>query len=295
VRAIGAFIRLSRPLFLYGGFAGVALGAAVAAWSGRRVDLSLYAWAQALVTAFHLMVHYANEYYDRDGDEGGERTIWSGGSGVLASGGLSPRVALVAAGVCAAAGLGVTARFALSGNSTVALLGLAIFALAWCYSAPPARLAARGLGELDAALVVGVLVPCTGYAAFAGQVDADILRPALICGLAMLGMMVAVEIPDRQADAAAGKRNWVVLFGEGTARWIVVVAGLASAANLVLSGLRVAGDPRPLFAVVAPGVVAVVLAVEARSARPGLVARGGIALYAATVTGLAALYALTAR
>jgi 1,4-dihydroxy-2-naphthoate octaprenyltransferase len=295
VGAIGAFVRLSRPLFLYGGFAGVALGAAVAAWSGGRIDLGTYAWAQALVTAFHLMVHYANDYYDREGDRAAERTVWSGGSGVLASGGLPARVALIAAGVCAAAGLAVTASFALSGNSTVALLGLAIFAFAWCYSAPPVRLAARGLGELDAALVVGVLVPCAGYAAFTGQIDAEILRPALICGLAMLGMMVAVEIPDRQADAAAGKRNWVVLFGEGAARWIVVSAGLASAVNLVLTGLRVAGDPRPLFAVVAPGVVAVALAVEARLARPALVARGGIALYAATVTGLAALYALTAR
>jgi 1,4-dihydroxy-2-naphthoate octaprenyltransferase len=288
-------MRLSRPLFLYGGFAGVALGAAVAAWAGWRIDLGTYAWTQALVTAFHLMVHYANDYYDRDGDRIGERTVWSGGSGVLASGGLQPKVALIAAAVCAAAGFAVTARFALSGNSAVALLGLAIFAFAWCYSAPPLRLAARGLGELDAALVVGVLVPCVGYAAFTGQVDAEILRPALICGLAMLGMMVAVEIPDRLADAAAGKRNWVVLFGEGAARSIVVFAGLTSAANLVLTGLRVTGDLRPLFAVVAPGVVAVALAVEACSARPALVARGGIALYAATVTGLVALYALTVR
>jgi 1,4-dihydroxy-2-naphthoate polyprenyltransferase len=295
VRSIGAFMRLSRPLFLYGGFAGVALGAAVAAWSGRRIDLTTYSWAQALVTAFHLMVHYANDYYDRGGDHAVDRTLWSGGSGVLASGDLPPRVALIAAGVCAAAGLAVTARFALAGNSTVALLGLAIFAFAWCYSAPPMRLAARGLGELDAALVVAVLVPCAGYAAFTGRVDAEILRPALVCGLAMIGMMVAVELPDRQVDAAAGKRNWVARFGERAARRIVVFAGLATAANLVLTGLRVAGDPRPLFAIVAPGIVAVALAFEARSARPALVAVGGIALYAATVTGLAALYALTAR
>ncbi len=295
MRAIRAFLRLSRPLFLYAGFAGVALGAAVAAWSGRHIDPASYAWAQALVTAFHLMVHYANEYYDRDGDHAVERTVWSGGSGVLAGGELAPRVALIAAGACAAAGLAVTTRFALAGNSVIALLGLAIFAFAWCYSAPPVRLAARGLGELDAALVVGMLVPCAGYAAFTGRLDAEILRPALVCGLAMLGMMVAVELPDKQADAAAGKRNWVVRFGEGAARRIVVFAGLATAANLALAGLRVASDPRPLFAVVAPGIVAVVLAFEARAARPALVALGGIALYAATVTGLAALYALSAR
>jgi len=288
-------VRLSRPLFLYGGFAGVALGAAVAAWSGRRIEPTAYAWVQAMVTAFHLMVHYANDYYDRDGDRAAERTVWSGGSGVLAGRELQPRVALIAAGVCAAAGLAVTARFALTGNTAVALLGVAIFAFAWYYSAPPVRLAARGLGELDAALVVGLLVPCAGYAAFTGRVDADILRPALVCGLAMLGMMVAVELPDRQVDTDAGKRTWVVRLGEGAARRIVVFAALVTVANLALTGLRVAPDPRPLVAIVTPGVVAVALAFEARSARPALVALGGIALYAATVTGLAALYALTAR
>jgi 1,4-dihydroxy-2-naphthoate polyprenyltransferase len=294
VRALWAFVRLSRPLFLYGGFAGVALGAAVAAWSGHRLDAATYAWVQVLVTAFHLMVHYANDYFDRHGDRGAARTAWSGGSGVL-GGDLAPGVALAAALVCAAAGLLATARFAFAGNVPVALLGLAIAGFAWWYSAPPLRLAARGLGELDAALVVGILVPCTAYAAFAGRVDGEIVRSSLVCALAMLGMMIAVEVPDRAADAAAGKRNWVVRFGESAGRLALAGTGVATALNLALTGLRVAPDPRPLFAIVVPGVVAMVVAFEARTARPALVAFAGVALYAATVTGLAALYAVTAR
>ncbi|MDQ6942959.1 MAG: prenyltransferase, partial [Candidatus Eremiobacteraeota bacterium] len=165
-----AFIRLSRPLFLYGGFAGVALGAAVAHAAGLRLDVAAYVWVQALVTSFQLMVHYANDYFDREADAHATRTAWSGGSGVLTAHMLSPRVALVAALVCAALGLVVTARFALAGNAPVAWLGLAIGVLAWCYSAPPVRFAARGLGELDAALVVAVLVPLAGFAAFAQRI-----------------------------------------------------------------------------------------------------------------------------
>ena len=63
-----AFVRLSRPLFLYGGFAGVALGAAVAHAQRLRLDVATYLWAQALVTSFQLMVHYANDYFDREAD-----------------------------------------------------------------------------------------------------------------------------------------------------------------------------------------------------------------------------------
>ncbi len=153
MRALLAFLRLSRPLFLYGGFAGVALGAAVARHLGHALDAAAYLWAQGLVSAFHLMVHYANDYFDRAADRHAaalrsERTPWSGGSGVLTAGELPPHVALVAALVCAALGLVATAHFALSGNRAVAGLGLAILVFAWCYSAPPVRFAARGLGEL---------------------------------------------------------------------------------------------------------------------------------------------------
>jgi hypothetical protein len=126
VRALAAFVRLTRPLFLYGGFAGVALGAAVAVWSGHRLDAATYAWAQAAVTAFQLMVHYANDYFDRDGDRAGARTSWSGGSGVLAEGTLPPHVALVAALVCASAGAAASAHFALAGNAVAAAIGIAI-------------------------------------------------------------------------------------------------------------------------------------------------------------------------
>ena len=305
MRALLAFVRLSRPLFLYGGVAGVALGAAVARHLGHPLDLATYLWVQGLVSAFHLMVHYANDYFDRAADAhaladgsgpravgGGRRTPWSGGSGVLVAGELPARAALVAALVCAALGLLATAHFALTGNNSVTALGLAILVFAWVYSAPPLRLAARGLGELDTALVVAVLVPCAGFAAFAGTVAPAMLLVTLPCALAMLAMMLGVEMPDAGTDHLAGKRNLVVRWGVAAA--YVALTGLAVATVAALLPQAHAAAGRLGLLAVAPAVAcAGLLYLQARRGdwRPSRAALLGVALYATTVTGLAAAFA----
>ena len=78
-----AFLRLSRPKFLIGGVLGFAFGASIAAFEGFAIPLPLYAGGQILVSAFHLMVHYANDYFDRASDARTARTPFSGGSGTL--------------------------------------------------------------------------------------------------------------------------------------------------------------------------------------------------------------------
>ncbi len=104
-----------------GGFAAFGLGAAVACFDGYALDWRAYLLGQLIVTSFHLMVHFANDYFDRESDVLGVRTPWSGGSGVLPEGALPAWVALAAARVCAAAGCaatlvaGVTGAFVLAG------------------------------------------------------------------------------------------------------------------------------------------------------------------------------------
>jgi 1,4-dihydroxy-2-naphthoate octaprenyltransferase len=290
-----AFVRLSRPLFLYGGFAGVALGAAVARSAGARIDAAEYVWVQAMVTAFQLMVHYANDYFDRDADAHAMPTAWSGGSGVLAAGTLHPSVALGAALLCAALGLIAAARFALAGNATVAWLALAIVVLAWCYSAPPVRLAARGLGEIDTALVVAVLVPFAGCAAFAGRLAEPLSTVVTSTGLAMFAMMLCVELPDAGWDRAAGKRNLVVRLGPSRAWQLITLATVIGVAHAVVVAYRAGAGPR-LLALVPATVAAVGLVRLVRGdPRPASIALWGVALYAATVTGLAVVYATLAR
>jgi 1,4-dihydroxy-2-naphthoate octaprenyltransferase len=278
-----AFVRLSRPKFLVGGFAGFALGAAIAAYEGTPVTLARYAAGQAMVTAFHLMTHYANDYFDRSSDRHGEPTAFSGGSGVLVSGDLSPRTALVAALACAAIGLVAVAGFARAGQPVTAWIGAAIGALAWSYSAPPLRLADRGLGEADTAAVVAVLVPLAGYAVFTGTVDGLALAATLAPACAMFAMMLAVEWPDREADAAGGKRNLLVRFGPAAAARMAAAGALLIVPALFVAIGRGAPWLGAAFALLLVPLVAGFIGWFRSQRSPVELAARGVALFLLTV------------
>jgi 1,4-dihydroxy-2-naphthoate octaprenyltransferase len=258
VRRAGALVRLARPVFLLGGFAGFALGAVVARFDGYALDWRTYLWGQFIVTAFHLMVHFANDFYDQKTDVLGTRTFWSGGSGVLPEGALAPWVALGAARVCAAAGAAASLSVALTGNVALGLVGLAIGGLAWAYSAPPLRLLARGLGELDTVAVVALLVPLAGYTAFAHALGAHVLLATIPGACAMFAMILAVEIPDVAADTASGKRNLVVRWGVASAS--IAARTFASSAVLLVLLVGSAGFAAPGLAFISVIPVALVAA-----------------------------------
>jgi 1,4-dihydroxy-2-naphthoate octaprenyltransferase len=285
LRRIVAFARLARPAFLVGGFTGFALGAAVARFDGYALDWRAYALGQVLVTSFHLMVHFANDYFDQETDALTVRTAWSGGSGVLPNGELPPSVALIASLACAAGGLAATAAAFARGNTAIAVIGVVIGVLGWGYSAPPLRLLARGLGELDTIAVVAVLVPLAGYAAFAHGTGPHALLATLPGACAMFAMMLTVEIPDVAADAATGKRNLVVRWG--TQRAVRTARALAAAAvlALVLVGTEAFAAPAvvALAALPVAAIAAAYAAVE-RLRRVPLVSAEllGVALYGVT-------------
>ena len=92
-------LKMGRPLFLGGGFLLYGLGAAIAALNSPDgvIDGRLYLLGQAAVTAFQLMTHYANDYFDFEADKANlTPTPWSGGSRVLVGGGLPQATALIA-------------------------------------------------------------------------------------------------------------------------------------------------------------------------------------------------------
>ena len=278
---IAAFVRLSRLEFLVGGFAGFGLGAAVAAHAGARITLLSYAAGQLMVTAFHLMTHYANEFFDLEGDRFGAATPFSGGSGVLVTGTLPPQTARTAALVCAALGISVCAALAWTGPPLAAGLGIAIGGGAWAYSAPPLRFAARGWGELDTALVVAVLVPLAGYAMFTGSIDGRAFAATIAPAAAMFAMMIAVEWPDRNADIRAGKRNLLVRLGPIPAANIATLSAVAVVPCMALVLGFVTGPGGGVFALLAALPVLAFAACVRRSATPPdeVAARGGHPLH----------------
>lgn len=229
LRPLVAFLRLGRPLFLGGGFLLFALGAALARWAGHAIDLPRYLLGQATVTAFQWMTHYANDYFDYAADRANTTpTQWSGGSRVLANGELPRGVALVAALVLGAIGcvLGTALVTRSPHGALVAATLVAMAVLAWQYSAPPLRLCATGLGELDTAIVVTVLVPLLGFVVQAPDLVGARQVALAIVPLALLqfAMLVAIEFPDAISDAAENKRTLVVRLGTAAAArlWIAI-------------------------------------------------------------------------
>jgi 1,4-dihydroxy-2-naphthoate octaprenyltransferase len=242
VSRVVAFIRLGRPLFLGGGFLLFALGAAIAAHQGATIDPVLYVLGQLAVTAFQLMTHYANEYFDLAVDRANATpTKWSGGSRVLVAGELPPSVALAAARALLVFGAAISAVIAYRTDLAIATALAAIAILAWSYSAPPLRLCASGSGELATAIVVTVLVPWLGFALHGGP-DVVMLVVA-IAPLAMLqlAMLLAIEFPDAAGDAATGKRTLVVRLGAPAAARLYV--GLTAGAYMWISAAWQFGLP----------------------------------------------------
>ena len=235
MRSVLAFIRLGRPLFLGGGFLLFALGASIAAWSGHSIDRERYIQGQIAVTAFQLMTHYANDYYDYAADLANlTPTKWSGGSRVLPQGELPRSVALFGAIAFAMIAAVMSVLVARSSGVWAGPTLIAIFVLAWEYSAPPLRLCASGAGELDTALVVTVLVPWLGFYLQAPDLIGARLLVLAIVPLALLqfAMLLAIEFPDARGDAATGKRTLVVRLGAARAAWLY--AAVTAAAYLWL-------------------------------------------------------------
>lgn len=234
-------VRLGRPRFLLGGATLYALGVAA---TPVHAYPDFFWMGLAAVLALQLMTHYSNDYFDVDADRiNTASTRWSGGSRVLVEGLLPRRVALVAALFAAAVGLLLALRlWQLAGPRPMIVL-IAIAALSWAYSAPPMRLHSRGLGELDAALVVTALVPLFAFVLHAPGTDVRPLLLAIVppCCL-QFAMLVAVGIPDAEADACVGKRTLAVRLGSKWA-WRIHAAA-TGAAYVSVSALAAKGLPR---------------------------------------------------
>jgi 1,4-dihydroxy-2-naphthoate octaprenyltransferase len=217
-RKLIAFIKLTRPLFLLSGVLLNVLGILVARSQGATIDLPSVLIGQALVTSIQLMTHYCNEYFDLETDRlsDSDRTWFSGGSGVLAHGDLSPAVARRAAIFCL---ISSTVLIVIAGahSNWMWIIGATALIGAWFYSAPPVRLVGQGWGELATSIIVALLVPMTGYVMQTNQIDLILFEICAPLTLILVAAMIAVHVPDYSADSMTRKRTLVVRVGRNRA------------------------------------------------------------------------------
>jgi 1,4-dihydroxy-2-naphthoate octaprenyltransferase len=201
----------------------VAAGAAAAAVDGA-FDAGRTAIALIGLVGLHVAVNAFNEVSDyRSGiDLKTERTPFSGGSGTLPAGRLSPRAALAVAWGGALVGL-ATGVFFLVVVGWELLPIVAIGALATL--AYTDLLAKLYVGELFAGLGLGAL-PVIGTAMVQeGWFGPAALAASVPAFCMTFNLLLLNEFPDEKADRAGGRRNLVLLLGRlGAARVYAAVA-----------------------------------------------------------------------
>lgn len=227
---------MARPLIMLSVVL-VYVAGTVIAWSkGVAFDGVSFTWGLAAVLVALLSIHYTNEFADFETDALTQRTPFSGGSGVLPSGRVSRQVAWIAAWVMLILSLlvaGVAWITDIFPFISVVVLVLGLFG-GWMYSLPPLKLAWRGWGEIDNAILGGLLLPMFGYSVQSGQIDWLIVSACLPFTILVFVNLLATTWPDRHADTQVGKYTLATRLPTQTLRWIYVIAVSLSLVLLLL-------------------------------------------------------------
>ena len=246
------FLRATRLPFLSATAVPVFLGVAAAARSGPfRPALALLTLLGACF--IHLGLNVANDVFDASSgaDEANTRpTPFSGGSRVIQYGLVSrTQMAAIAAGFYAA-GIGIGLYLAVTrGFWPLFWLGVAGVFISLAYTAPPLRLVHRGIGEVAVALGFGPIVTLGAFYVQAQRYTGEALYASLPVALLIALVLYLNEIPDRPADAAAGKRTLPVRWSKDA---VLRGYALAVVANygLIVAGVATGLMPVPAMAAV---------------------------------------------
>ncbi len=206
------------------------VGALGACQLSDQWDWTLYWLGYACLFFGEAATVFTNEWFDFDSDRRNrDYSPFNGGSRVLVNGELSYSelrigivTSLLAAAVCAGFILErMDNQLAISG----ALLVMLVLGLG--YTAPPLKLAWRGLGEINVGVTHSIGVVMIGYLLQGGQwSDAFPWLVSLPLFLAVLPAIILSGLPDLEADREAGKLTLAVRLGRGRVTLLALVLAL---------------------------------------------------------------------
>ena len=229
------FLRATRLPFLSATIAPIGLGIVIAAYRHG------FTWWAALLTliggaAIHLGINVFNDVFDTQSgaDEANVNpTQFSGGSRVILYGLLDLRAMATLAIGFYAVGIGLGLLLAALRGWGLLWVGVAGALIGVFYTAPPLRLVHRGVGEIAVAAGFGPIMALGAYFVQARGYALEPFLASLPVAILIALVLYVNEVPDRRADAAAGKRTLPVRFSKET-----IVHGY-EAAVLVAFGLIV--------------------------------------------------------
>lgn len=242
----------TRPQFLLLSVALVLHGSALAAWrvpgSFNLLNMLLAMVGLALI---HGSVDALNDWHDysRSGiDRATRQTPFSGGSGLVPTGKLTARDALIVGVATLVIGCAIGLYLAWVAGWPLLVIG-AVGALSAVLYTP--LLTRVGLGEVFAGLGLGTLPVLGTYYLMTGTIDATAWISSIPAFLLTYNLLLLNEFPDAEADTAGGRQHMVVLLGKARARWLYAAVEAGAYVAIVAGVVAGALTPWALVALVA--------------------------------------------
>ena len=212
----------------------VLIGGAVALDDGTFHGLR-FALAMIGVTLAHVAVNLFNELSDhRTGiDQKTQRTPFSGGSGTLQAGHLTPRRVLYVALAILAVAFAIGVYLTLKSGWPLMILILAGGIATVFYTS---HLARWMIGELVAGICLGTFVVLGTYYAQAGTLTAPVIWLSVPPGILTALLLLLNEFPDLEADRSGGRRHLVIMLGRPGAA-VVYSVSLAAVYLMLIVGV----------------------------------------------------------
>jgi 1,4-dihydroxy-2-naphthoate octaprenyltransferase len=234
---VRCYWRATRPAFLAASVVPAVVGAAAAWAQGYALHSVLLAWTLLAVMLVHAGMNVLNDYYDEQNGTDRRNTQrlfpFTGGSRFIQNGVLSAGETLVFGAWLLTAAMLIGVGLAWQSGIVLLWVGAAGLLIGWGYSAPPLSLNGRGWGEPTIALSFGVLTPLGAWFVQTGALAWYPVLISLPLSLLIMNILLINQFPDSEADAASGKRHWVVRFGADAAAKVYVAAVLLATLLLV--------------------------------------------------------------
>lgn len=279
-RTLRTWFLALRPFSFTAAIIPVLAGTAVAADEAFRPGLFVLALFGSM--ALQGGTNLVNDYYDHQ--LGVDTAASLGPSGVIQRGLLTPREVLVGGlvtfGVGAAIGLAITALV----GWPVLVLGVASVLAGFAYTAPPLKLAYRGLGELTVFAFMGSVIVMGASYVQVEEFTWEAFLASLPVGLLAAAILHANNLRDIEDDRAHGKRTLASLVGRPAADYELTALVLGAFAAVVALPAAGAAPLTALIALIAlPRSLALLRALpDSRDARSlNRVLMGTVALHLA--------------
>jgi len=220
----GIWLRVIRPLFLWGSIAPAFLGTSIA-WADGSYSLHHAVLVFLGLILWHVSAQVLNDYFDyRSGiDLKTQRTPFSGGSGVLPAKLLKPKSVLAFGLLCFVLALPIWIYFLID-KGVLLLPALAVGSVCVLLYTPV--LTRWKVPEAFSGLGLGILPVLTCYFVQTGNYATGAIAGGVASGIVMFNLHLLFEFPDVEADRAGGRKTLPIILGTRKASWLYLASSI---------------------------------------------------------------------